>query len=283
MNLEDTLLAIRRFVARHGLPTIIWSGNFKTFIFSSKKLVLVYGVLCPKWNFIVPSSPWWGGWWERLVRSVKTALRKSVGRYSLTFVALETILYEIEGCINSRPLTFTSDDFFQHSPLTPLNFVIGRSHIHEQDQINREVPPSTNKDSLIEQDYYLKSVMDLFWTRWSDEYIRSLPPYRGSGKICNIKEGSFVLIHQDNKKRSIWPLGVVMETFKGNDGVVRSCQIKTKTGLFMRPNQKLYHLEIEDGSLNDIIIASSNNSNVDMFNNTSTVSDTVSDDNTSSN
>ena len=36
------------------------------------------------WTFITEKAPWLGGFWERLVQSVKRCLRKVVGRSILT-------------------------------------------------------------------------------------------------------------------------------------------------------------------------------------------------------
>ncbi|GBM81435.1 hypothetical protein AVEN_20036-1 [Araneus ventricosus] len=41
-------------------------------------------------------APWWGGFYERLVKSVKDPLRKILGRALLTYEELSTILIEIE-------------------------------------------------------------------------------------------------------------------------------------------------------------------------------------------
>lgn len=43
------------------------------------------------WKFIVDSAPWWGGFHERLVISVKDVLRKIFGRALLTFEELTTL------------------------------------------------------------------------------------------------------------------------------------------------------------------------------------------------
>ena len=37
----------------------------------SKELCIYLGPKAPEWKFICPRSPWWGGWWGRLVRTVK--------------------------------------------------------------------------------------------------------------------------------------------------------------------------------------------------------------------
>ena len=61
LNLSDCVLAMRRFVARRGLPAIIYSDNAKTFKSFSKQLVGFFGHLSPHWKFIAPLAPWWGG------------------------------------------------------------------------------------------------------------------------------------------------------------------------------------------------------------------------------
>jgi len=105
LSLSDCMLAIRRFAARRGLPSVFYSDNAKTFVSAARQLQQEYGPLSPHWKFIVPRSPWWGGWWECLIRSVKSALRKTIGVKCLSKIELETTIQEIEACVNSRPLT----------------------------------------------------------------------------------------------------------------------------------------------------------------------------------
>ena len=62
------------------------------------------------WDFIAEKASWWGGFWERLVRSIKNCLKKTIGRSSLTFEELRTLLIEIEAVLNNRPLTYIYDD-----------------------------------------------------------------------------------------------------------------------------------------------------------------------------
>ena len=70
-------------------------------------------------------APWWGGFFERMVQSVKRCLRKVLGNARLTFDELLTTLVEVEGTLNSRPLTYAYDEVGSE-PLTPSHLMVGR-------------------------------------------------------------------------------------------------------------------------------------------------------------
>ena len=81
-----------------------------------------------KWQFITEHSPWEGGAWERLIRSVKRCIIKVVGKAMLTFSEMNTLLVEVESIINARPLTYVHDDCEGISyPLTPSHLINGRN------------------------------------------------------------------------------------------------------------------------------------------------------------
>ncbi len=66
-------------------------------------------------------APWWGGFFERLIKSTKRCLRKIVGQGKLYYDELRTVLVEMEAVINSRPLTYLSAEDLDE-PLTPSHF-----------------------------------------------------------------------------------------------------------------------------------------------------------------
>ena len=108
MSIPSFIRAVKRFVSRRGMPDRVISDNFKTFnSVEVKNYFVKHGV---KQSFILPASPWWGGFYERLVRSVKLTLRKTLGKSFLTFEELQTILCEIEYLINCRPLVYASSE-----------------------------------------------------------------------------------------------------------------------------------------------------------------------------
>jgi len=150
LSLSDCMLAIRRFAARRGLPSVFYSDNAKTFVSAARQLQQEYGPLSPQWKFIVPCSPWRGGWWERLIRSVKSALRKTIGVKCLSKIELETTIQEIEACVNSRPLTYVGDEPYVSNPLTSSQFLIGRN-AGLQLEVNDQPSCITGKDLIIQE------------------------------------------------------------------------------------------------------------------------------------
>ena len=101
MSVSGFLRGFKRFMVRRGVPDVIANDNFKTFkSLEVKRLLVSQGVTQ---QFILPASPWWGGFYERLVCSVKMCLKKVLGKAFVTFEELQTILCEIEAVINSRP------------------------------------------------------------------------------------------------------------------------------------------------------------------------------------
>ncbi|XP_064650937.1 uncharacterized protein LOC135502212 [Lineus longissimus] len=244
----DCILALRRFVARRGLPSVFYSDNAQTFKGTEKLMTKVYGTVFPKWKYICSRSPWWGGWWERLVRSCKSALRKTVGNRCLTRVELETTLCEIEACINCRPLTFVGDEVDCKRPLTPAHFLLGRNVGFQTVVDEQEFEVST--EHLSEAELIRQRRLELFWTVWSKDYLHNLPfainKFQAKGSL---DVGTVVLIREDNLVRMKWPLGVVTQLFPGRDGRVRSVELKTANGTLVRPVQRLHDLEVPGACL----------------------------------
>ena len=106
---------LRRFTARHGTPALIVSDNTKTFQATEKALYELFnhpevradlGNMRVAWKFNLGRAPWWRGFFERMVASVKDCLRKTLGNVRLSYEEFLTVLVDVECTLNARPLTY---------------------------------------------------------------------------------------------------------------------------------------------------------------------------------
>ena len=240
---SDCLLALRRFTARRGVPAKLYSDNACTFTSAANQLSTHYGIHAPNWQFIAPRAPWWGGWWERLIRSTKLALRKSLGKRCLSKIELVTVLCEIEYSINSRPLTRLYDQPSELGPLTPAHFLLEQPlGIRLPDNM---VLPLTAME-LAEKHTARQHNLAMFWKVWKENYITNLPPMvKSHKKGATVVVGDIVLIRDEPLvPRLQWPLARVVKVHPGSDGNVRSVDVRTSKGIVCRPIQKLHRLEV---------------------------------------
>ena len=245
------LRAFRRFTARRDIPDIIVHDNAKTFKSKATKRFMVQSGI--EQHFILPASPWWGGFYERLVRSVKMSLRKVLGRSLLSFEELQTILCDIELVINNRPLVYQSDDDI-NQVLTPWHLLHGRNNSKLLRSAGVPVEINTIEEASKRYQFVCKILND-FWNRFKANYlneVRQSNIYRKQN-LCDKREltvGDVVLIRNDTLlPRHRWPMGKVVELVKGKNGHVRGAKLSTttvgdrKTSCY-RPIQKLIPFEI---------------------------------------
>jgi hypothetical protein len=235
LSTPDFLLAFRRFVARRGRPRHMWSDNGTNFVGAIRAF---QGAVQPLvWQLNPPAAPWWGGFWERLVRSLKDALRKTVGKALLTEQELYTVLCEVESVVNLRPLTPTTEDPEDFAALTPAVFLGGPNveNFPEADQADAHLKGRAA---------YRLSVSAALRRRFRAEYLGALRT-RGTVRGARTpKPGDVGLLGADGHKRLGWPLCRVEAVFPGRDGVVRTIRVRMPGGSrLLRPVQRFHWLE----------------------------------------
>ena len=133
MTAESFIRSFKRFTARRGFPQKIISDNGKTFKAAAKTITSVlnhpevlhyFARVEMQWSFNLEKAPWWGNVFERMIKSVKHCLRKTIGRAKLTHDELLTAFTEVEVIVNSRPLSYLSKEDIEE-PLTPSHLLIG--------------------------------------------------------------------------------------------------------------------------------------------------------------
>ena len=108
VSAQTLIRALQRFLCRKGYPERFISDNGGSFKSALLKDFLRKNRI--EWEYILELSPWWGGFYERLIKVVKTAMRKVLRNAKVSYDELSTILVQIENMVNSRPLTYLSDE-----------------------------------------------------------------------------------------------------------------------------------------------------------------------------
>ncbi|GBM73128.1 hypothetical protein AVEN_46275-1 [Araneus ventricosus] len=192
-------------------------------------------------------ASWWGGFWERLVRVIKELLRRSLGKSILSFEELRTVLCECKSAINSRPLTYVSENSDDLIPLTPSMFMIENRNF------------STCDIDLVETQSFRRRIkfkaklLKDFRLRFRKEYFSLL--FQKHSRNRSVREpqiGEVVLIGDDSKKRLNWYLAIIMEVSPGRDRKVHTVKVKTQSGVTTRPLQRLYPLELSVDQVNSL-------------------------------
>ncbi|GFW30301.1 integrase catalytic domain-containing protein [Trichonephila clavipes] len=212
---------------------------------SEKKLIrLVQSYYLPdakSSNYIetyIDDEAWWGGWWERLVRTVKELLKRTLGRSVLKYDELHTVLCDCESIINCRPLTYVSENPEELIPLTPSMFLVSNKNSNIEDI------EELNSNSLNKRIKYRSKLLKDLRQRFGNEYLSQLIQKRNEKESRDPQIGEVVLVGDDNKKRLFWALAKIIELIPGRDGKIRTIRLKTQHGKILRPIQRIYPLEI---------------------------------------
>ena len=229
LNVPSFLCTFQRFVGRRGLPSRLLSDNAKTFRAASieiMKLSRAPEVTTYRtnnritWSFIVEKAQWWDGFWERLLRSVKRPLKKVLGRSSLTYDELNTIIIEIESLINARPITYDQESIDESIlyALSPSQLLYGRRLTSMPNDELYEIQSTIR--SLTRRARHQRNVMQQFTNRWRREYLLNLCEQslcNSKGRNDSISVGDIVIVKDDKTNLNFWKLAMVESLSRGDD------------------------------------------------------------------
>lgn len=126
-----------------------------------------------EWVFNPPHASHFGRVWERqigAIRRILDAMLMQIGGQQLTHELLTTLMAEVPGIVNSRPIGIIPSDIEEPQRLTPamlltmktLPLTVPPGEFHPQDMYSRK---------RWRRSQYLA---DQFWLRWRREYIQNL-------------------------------------------------------------------------------------------------------------
>jgi hypothetical protein len=143
------------------------------------------------WRFIPPHGPHHGGIWEAALKSMKYDLRHVLGSNIATYDELSTLLFEIEACLNSRPLCALSNEPHSSNYFSPGHILIGDPLVLLLTTNLTDV----KSNRLSRWQLYQQQ----FWKRWSADYLNELQQrQRWQKPTPNLRPGEVVLLKDDN-------------------------------------------------------------------------------------
>ena len=251
MEAETFKRSLKEFFARPGNPTTIISDNAKTFksvatwleqLKENAEINTWLGELNITWKFNLSRSPWWGGFFERMVGISKKVLYKLLGRSRITFEQMKEIFIEAEVIVNNRPLCYMEDDI-QLPVLTPNMIIHGTSITLPEECVDDDPPYGQHAVQRLYQ--HQERLKIALWKRWKTEYLAALRERHQCSKKTppNISIGDVVQLKEDTKNRGEWRIGIVTKLVKVNN-MILGAKVKTGNKVLERPIQFLYPLEL---------------------------------------
>jgi hypothetical protein len=238
MSTEQFLLCLRRFIGRHGQPKQLISDNASQLKLADTTLKELYAnepdtddslhsymsANNIEWRFITEFAPWMGGYYERLVGLVKRSLRKSLGKLTVSFDQLNTLLIEVEAILNTRPLVYVTSELDSGHTLCPSDFLTLNpktgiidinQEVDDDDYIARKL---SSAEELLKTWKRGQNHLNNFWKIWREEYLLSLRERHHSQHVKpknqssqDAKVGDIVQIKEDLLTRGSWKLGKVTD------------------------------------------------------------------------
>ena len=259
MTTSEFLGAFHHFISHQGCPTWIFSDNATQFKaanavfqhiwrdYQSDAYVSAYclenGI---KWKFIISLSPWQGGVYERMVGTVKSSLKKALGRRLLYPVQLQTLLCKVEAVVNSHPLIYLPEEFPDHPILSPAHFLHPQkaSRIpdlgHDGDDPDYSVPSEAGPDKFLHSLKKQQEILNHFWQVWKEEYLPALQERQDfahpnkKSQVSRLPElGEVVLLKEDGIPHGHWKLAKVVELIHSRGGGCSAVKVQL-------PNKKIF-------------------------------------------
>ena len=121
-----------------------------------------------KWNLNPPLAPHFGGVDETMIKVAKRAAYVILGSADVTDEELTTVFTGAEALINSRPLTYQSENPLDDVPLTPDHFLFR--------QVGSQFAPELLDSSQFSprkrwRRVHVQEMVRHFWRRWLREWL----------------------------------------------------------------------------------------------------------------
>ena len=136
--------------------------------------------------------------------------------------------------MNQRPIGRIPNDPDDAAYLCPNDMLLRRA--------TSEVPQGPFKDTRIPRRRveFVQRIVDSFSKRWTRDVFPALVPRKKwHVENRNVQVGYVITVADSNAVRGKWAVGRVIEVYPGSDGRVRNVKVKTATGEYNRPVNKI--------------------------------------------
>ena len=257
MDTSSFISALRCFFAIRGPPSVLRCDRGTNFVGGKSELdeamkemdhreleKYISEQKC-EWIFNPPHASHFGGVWERQIATIRRVLNgmlSDLGPAQLTHELLITLMAEVVGIVNSRPIGTLPSDVDQPQPLSPNMLLTMKTR-----------PLSSAPGVFTSEDLYSRRhwrraqyLADQFWIRWKNEYLQNQQSRaKWNERRPNLTVGDIVMMKEETHRNN-WPLARVINTFQSQDGKVRKVDVITwKDGgkkSYLRPISNLVFL-----------------------------------------
>ena len=233
----DCLLqALRRFINLRGTPAKILSDQGTQMVAASKEVAgmielldfsLIKGWCANRkitWEFTPVRGQHVNGCTESLIKSTKKILSIHLHGKNLSYVELQTILFEVSQILNSRPLGVYNkpgNDVLDGGPITPNHLLFGRA--------TNAVPTFKYDENvrLTKRIRFMNTLLEEFWSKFRVQVFHTLLPsykWKKEGRIAKL--GDVVLMEDCDLKVGEYRLGKIVGIKLGNDGRPRTLTLE---------------------------------------------------------
>jgi hypothetical protein len=233
---------------RSAKPDLIVSDSAGAFQLAYKELKKRIQDEYLAWKFNLPRTPWWGGFFERLMRIIEDHMTALFEKFQFSsvqqFIAAVALL---ERLINSRPILEVYDDREDvPTTITPNQFLNPQAeenfNIVLDDMLNKPVSmePQAIEELLVRSRDQTEFYQRLIRT-FQDQYFLTLRKFHNTPMYTRptayqLKVGDVVLIKPEfdfkpgaMRRKLLWPRGRITELIKTvRDNIVRAVKVRVR-------------------------------------------------------
>ena len=176
-----------------------------------------------------------GGFYERMIGTVKIAMRKTLSQISLSTTQFTTLLTEVEAVINSRPIVYVGEDIDSGIALTPAHFLLVNPKngvpTLDEDPDSEYLIKLSSEQSLLNKWKIMQTYLHQIWKTWTREYLLSLRE-RYQLTLPKSKKGSTtpsvgdVVLIKEELPRGSWKLRKIIQLKPSKDNEIRAAKVQ---------------------------------------------------------